>query len=66
MRVRLLKSQRTPHAKYGVGTILNWSKGQAEKLILEGEAEKYTGPYPPKGKMRMNLRDLKIKNNGNN
>jgi hypothetical protein len=46
---------------YAVGTILNYSKGVAEKMISDGNAEKYTGPYPPKGKMKMNLRDLKIK-----
>jgi hypothetical protein len=61
MRVRLLRSHRTPHAMYAVGTILNYSKGVAEKMIIDGNAEKYTGPYPPKGKMKMNLRDLKIK-----
>lgn len=60
MRVRLLKSHTTPHARYAVGTILNYSKGVAEKMIIEGDAEKYTGPYPPKKKMRMNLRDFKI------
>lgn len=60
MRVRLLKSHNTPHARYAVGTILNYSKGVAEKMIIKGDAETYTGPYPPKKKMRMNLRDLKI------
>lgn len=52
MRIRLLKSLKTPHAKYGIGTIINYSSGPAEKLISEGKAEKYTGHYPPKKKMK--------------
>ena len=60
MRIRLLRREITDQADYGIGTILNYSKGPAERMISEGRAEKYTGPYPPKEKMKMNLRDLKI------
>lgn len=61
MRVRLLKSHKTPHATYAVGTILNYSRGVGERMIANDEAERYKGPYPPKEKMRLNLKDLKIK-----
>ena len=64
MRVRLLRRHETPHAIYAIGTILNYSKGPAEKLILEGKAEKYSGEYPPKRKMKTDF--FKPKNNGNN
>lgn len=63
MRVRLLKSFETPHAKYAIGTVINYSKGPAEKLITEGIMIKYVGPYPPK-KMKTDF--FKPKNNGNN
>jgi len=52
MRIRLHRRQKTPHADYAIGTILNYSKGPAEKLIGEGKAEKYMGEYPPRKKMR--------------
>jgi hypothetical protein len=52
MRVRLLKSHVTPHAKYAIGTVINKSRGPAERMISNGEAEKYTGEYPPRKKMR--------------
>lgn len=68
MRIRLLKSMTTPHAKYSIGTIINYSDGLALKLIEKKEAEKYTGPYPPKldrkNKMRFKLSNLN--DHGNN
>ena len=63
MRVRLLKSHVTPHARYVLGTVLNYSKGPALRLIAEGKAEKYNGVYPPK-KMKTDF--FKPKDNGNN
>lgn len=60
MRIILLKSLITPHAKYYVGTVLNYSDGPAKRLIKEGKALKYTGPYPPKKKMK-----FKFSNDGN-
>jgi hypothetical protein len=48
MRVRLLRRMETPHAEYFYGTVINYSKGPALKLIAEGKAEKYNGVYPPK------------------
>lgn len=47
----------TPHAKYSVGTILNYSLGPALKLINEKRAKAYNGPYPPRKKVKINLRD---------
>lgn len=57
MRVRLHKSLTTTFRKYPIGTILNLAKSSAERLISEGGAEQYSGPYPPdkKKKMRTNL-----------
>jgi len=55
MRVRLLKRHITPHKDYAIGTILNYSKGPALRLISEGKAEKYNGEYPPKKKMKTEL-----------
>jgi hypothetical protein len=64
MRIRLLRSLQTPHTKYFVGNIINYSKGLAMKLIEKGRAEKYKGEYPPKKKMKTDF--FKPKNNGNN
>jgi len=64
MRIRLLKSHSITHVKYAIGTILNYSKGPAERLIIEGKAERYTGAYPPSKKMKTDF--FKPKNNGNN
>ncbi len=64
MRVRLLKSLRTPHAKYAIMTILNYSKGPAIRLIEQGKAEKYNGEYPPRKKIKTDF--FKPKEHGNN
>jgi len=64
MRVRLLKRKETQHAVYAIGTIINYSKGPAEKLIEAGIAQKYTGEYPPRKKMKTDF--FKPKENGNN
>lgn len=63
MRVRLLRRMETPHTEYFYGTVINYSKGPALKLIAEGKAEKYDGVYPP---MKMKTDFFKPKENGNN
>lgn len=52
MRVRLLKRVKTPHADYAIGTVINVTQGFANRLMREEQAEKYSGEYPPKKKMR--------------
>ena len=64
MRVSLLKSLETPHAKYAIGTIINYSKGPALKLIAEGKAIKYNGEYPRRKKLKTDF--FKPKEHGNN
>jgi hypothetical protein len=56
MRIRLLKSWTHHGKRYPVGTIITYTK--AQELIDKNEAEKYTGSYPPKKKMKLNLKDL--------
>lgn len=66
MRIRLHRSLTTQHAKYAIGTVINVSKGYAERLISDGKAEKYTGPYPPVEKLKIKADFFKQKQNGNN
>lgn len=55
MRYRLLKSWTHYEKKYPVGTIIQTT----EDLIKSGHAkEEYTGEYPPRKKMKFNLKDL--------
>jgi hypothetical protein len=55
MRVRLLRRVITPHADYAIGTVINVTNGFANRLFEEQKAEKYTGEYPPKKKMRTEI-----------
>jgi hypothetical protein len=55
MRVRLLRRVITPHADYAMGTVINVTNGFAKRLFSEGQAERYTGEYPPKKKMKTEL-----------
>jgi hypothetical protein len=68
MRVRLLKKTTTANGTYVMGRILTLTQSYAQRLIDEGRATEYTGPYPPpegrNGKMITNL--FKPKDNGNN
>jgi hypothetical protein len=52
MRVRLLKRVVTPHADYAIGTVINVTQGFANRLFKDEKAERYTGEYPPRKKMR--------------
>jgi hypothetical protein len=53
MKVRLKKSWKWGSIKtFHIGTVLEVVDPVAKKMVSEGTAEVYTGPYPPKGKMR--------------
>lgn len=56
MRIRLLRSWTHYGKKYPVNTIVQTT----EKLVEKGIGEIYNGDYPPRKKVKMNLRDLKI------
>jgi hypothetical protein len=48
MKIRLLSKWE----KYAIGTVLEVFDSKAKELICEGAAERYTGEYPPKKKMK--------------
>lgn len=53
--VRLLKSYVTPSGKrLPMGKIFRRRRNEAEEMILNGVAEVYSGPFPPK-KMKTNF-----------
>lgn len=61
MRVRLLKKWRV----YVIGTTLEVADPKAKELIQSGIAERYTGEYPPKQKVKTEFfKPKKIKKNG--
>ncbi len=62
MRVRLLKSWANVRGRvYPVGTILQVTSYLASELLADKTAENYSGDYPPKSKMKMNLKQLNNK-----
>jgi len=60
MRIRLLRKHENGFGKYYIGHILNLTNSYAFKLIKEGIAERYTGEYPPKSKMKTDFFKPKI------
>lgn len=56
MRIRLRKRWR----EWAMGTILDVADPKAKELIYEETAEKYTGEYPPKTKMKTDFFKPKI------
>lgn len=52
MRVRVLKGFSNRFGKYPIGRILILTNSYAGRLMQDGIVEKYTGPYPPKKKMK--------------
>lgn len=59
MRIRLLRKYKTQLGfTYPVGRILTVSDSYGKKIIAEGSAEKYTGEYPPRKKMKFDLKNL--------
>jgi hypothetical protein len=52
MRVRLLKSWDSGLKKFAIGTVIEVSDGKAKELIQVETAERYSGEYPPKGKVK--------------
>ena len=61
MRIRLLKKWR----EWPIGRVIEIFDGVAKTMIRDGIAERYTGEYPPKQKMKTDLfKPKKIKRNG--
>jgi hypothetical protein len=59
-RVELKKSWTNEFGRvYPVGTVLQMTPNKASELIRKKIAEKYSGEYPPKGKRKINLSQLK-------
>jgi hypothetical protein len=61
MRIRLLTKWEWIHKTFYKGTVLEVSDGVAKQMIQTGTAEKYTGEYPPKEKMKTSFLNQKIK-----
>lgn len=61
VRVQLLKSYHHDNKKkaWSVGTVLQLTQQLASDLIHEGIAIEYKGEYPPKKKMKLELKQLK-------
>ena len=59
-RVRLVHAWASNFKTYAVGTVLQVDNELFERLISEKYGEVYKGPYPPKGKVKMNLEQLKF------
>jgi hypothetical protein len=64
MKVRLLKKWDNKGKCYAMGTTLEVADQKAKELIRDNVAEKYTGEYPPKQKMKTEFFKPKIKRNG--
>ena len=63
MKIRLSKKWRT----WPIGQVLEIVDPTAKQMIMEGTAERYTGEYPPKQKMRTEFfKPIKTKGNGKN
>lgn len=61
MRVRILKKWRT----YNIGRVIEIFDSVAKQLISDGFAEKYTGEYPPRSKMKTDFfKPKSIEGNG--
>lgn len=55
-RLELKKSWTNPQGvKYFVGTIIQVDRSLGRKLLADGTANVYSGPYPPIGKVRTEL-----------
>ena len=60
IRVRLLKSWKHPYGKnHTVGTILQCAPYLAMELLADNIGELYDGDYPPKEKVKIDLKQLK-------
>jgi hypothetical protein len=59
-RVILLKSWTTEFGKkHPIGTVLQMIPTAASELIMDGIAKKYEGEYPPKNKIKVDLKTIK-------
>lgn len=59
MRVIFKKACVFARHKRVVGMITNARDKEAKDLIEQGLADPYLGEYPPRNKMKFNLKDLK-------
>lgn len=60
-RVRLVRAWASTFKTYAVGTVLQVDNELFNRLTKEGFGEAYNGEYPPKGKVKMKLEQLKLK-----
>ena len=60
-RVRLVRAWASTFKTYSVGTVLQVDNELCNRLITEKYGKKYDGEYPPKGKVKMKLEQLKSK-----
>lgn len=61
IRIILLKSWQHPYRNkpYAVGTILQCAPYLAMELLADNIGELYEGDYPPKEKVKIDLKQLK-------
>lgn len=63
IRLMLMKSWKHPYKNkpYAVGTILQCSIPLAQELLADRIGRLYDGEYPPKDKVKMDLKQLTTK-----
>ncbi len=61
MRVEFIKAHRRKTRRWSVGekAVLDGWLIESEGLLKNGIVKEYTGQWPPKGKKKINLKDLK-------
>lgn len=59
MKVIFIKSHQRRWSKWVVGNVADFDKWLADELIEKQIAKEYKGPWPPTGKTKFNLKDLK-------
>jgi hypothetical protein len=59
MKVMFIKAHWMNDVKWNVGHKTQMRKEKAEELIRRRIVEEYSGPWPPKIKTKINLKDLK-------
>lgn len=65
MKVRLLRKWDNAGKSFAMATVLEVADPRAKELIRDNIAERYTGEYPPKEKLRTEFFKPKtIKRNG--
>lgn len=59
MKVIFIRSHKRRIWKWVVGNVADLDTWLATELIEQGIAKEYTGQWPPRGKTKINLKDLK-------